>query len=73
MAGIPRIGVINWDGVINSLAERRYSGDFTLETNYFETAYGPEMAKDMIRLCYKAGRRFADRLEEALKTKGNCV
>lgn len=66
---IPGIGVINWDGVINALAERNYSGDFTLETNYFESAYGPELAKDMIRLCYKAGRRFANRLEEALKAK----
>lgn len=66
---LPGLGVIEWDQVINALAERNYPGDFTLETNNFERIYGENFIKETLRFNYMVTRRLADQLDAALKER----
>ena len=64
---VPGLGTIDWDLVINALAERNYPGDFSLEDMTFCRLIGQDLLKESLNLSYLVGRRYANRLEEALK------
>lgn len=66
---IPGIGVIDWDKVVEALADIGYSGDFTLESWKFMACYGPERLNDTIHMTYIAAKMFADRLENLLEKR----
>ncbi len=66
---IPGIGVIEWDAVIEALADISYAGDFTLEIIFFLSSYGPELLNETLRMSYAAGRYFADKLEAAKRER----
>ena len=66
---LPGIGIIDWDLVINALAERDYPGDFSLEISSFNKVFGAENLKESLYLAHSVGRRLADQLDAALNKK----
>ena len=66
---IPGLGTIEWDPVIDALAERDYPGDFTLEDMTFCRLIGADLLKESLHLSYLVGRRLSNRLEAALQAK----
>ena len=64
---MPGLGNINWDNVCHALADVGYSGDLTLEADYFMKRMDDEMIPDAERLLCVAARNLASKVE-AYKT-----
>ena len=60
---MPGLGNINWDNVCRSLADVGYSGDLTLEADYFMKRMDDEMIPDAERLLCVAARNLASKVE----------
>ena len=60
---MPGLGNINWDNVCHALADVGYSGDLTLEADYFMKRMDDEMIPDAERLLCVAARNLASKVE----------
>ena len=61
---VPYLGNIQWDSVIDALAETGYPGDFSMEIPGFLKRYDPEMLPDALVFARRIGRRLACKFEE---------
>ena len=70
---IPGTGLVNWENMIQALAEIRYDGDFTLElldyVNGFwkqENGFADDFIPVALRIAFECGRYLANQLERRM-------
>lgn len=66
---VPYVGRINWDRVIAALAEIRYSGEFTMESDSFIARYPDGFISTATKFMADTTKYLADRLE-SLQNEG---
>lgn len=60
---VPYLGNIQWDCVIDALAETNYPGDFSMEIPGFLKRYDPKMLPEALTFAAQVGHRIAARIE----------
>jgi sugar phosphate isomerase/epimerase len=63
---IPYVGRVNWDNVVNALAEIRYKGEFTMESDAFLHKYPDDFMPTAARFMADTTRYLAEKLEKML-------
>lgn len=66
---IPYIGRINWDRVVESLADIGYTGEFTMESDAFLAPYNAEFLPTATRFMADTTKHLAYRLEKLIESK----
>lgn len=60
---MPYLGNIQWDYVLEALAEVYYSGDFTLEIPGFIPKYAPDKLPEALSFAAGVGRKMMGQLQ----------
>lgn len=63
---IPYVGRINWDRVVEALAEIGYRGEFTMESDAFLHKYPDGLMTAAVRFMADTSRYLAEKLEKSL-------
>ncbi len=61
---MPGLGRINWDNVCRALADVGYSGEITLEADYFMKNMDDELIPDAVKLLEASARHLARKVEK---------
>ena len=61
---LPGLGKLNYDAVCRSLAEIDYSGEFTLEAEYFAKNFPDEHMPAVLKFMSETAKLYADRIEK---------
>jgi sugar phosphate isomerase/epimerase len=66
---LPGLGKLNYDAVCRSLAEIDYSGEFTLESEYFAKNFPDEHLPAVLKFMSETAKLYADRIEKYKKER----
>jgi sugar phosphate isomerase/epimerase len=66
---IPYLGRVNWSAVVDALADIRYSGEFTMESDAFLARYPNDFLPTATKFMADTTKYLAEKLEAALAGK----
>ena len=64
---MPYVGKMDWESIMQALADIRFAGSFTYEADSFLSRFPTEYLEDAVTFMQRIGRRMADRIEEKMK------